>query len=437
MINTGLPVKGYHKREAEDKKNTAIKMLNSGATLDMVLAEVEGAAFHKVPKAPKVPAIKSKVDFVKPEIFDELTDRGEEFPPWAHQSVLRDAGTTLRGSRGKNGNLLQVADYFTSWIENYHTQIRDSSYTSYSEQIYNRVIPYFSQFNLTMTELCSYDCTLFYRYCFAAGRLDGKEGDVSTSTVNRVHSYFSKGLSDAVRARLIQGNPARDAEIPPNNKFNCDPYNEDELEIIINAATGDACEFPILMVSSLGLSRSEACGIRERSYDSRNKTLSINHTVSYAARGKGLRCEDKTKNDHRNRTLPLEDVQAEYVELFIERNRRLRQKFGPKWNPQGYMCVWDDGALIGPNTVTKHLQRIAAKEGLPVKRLHDVRHSVISILMKHNVNMYKIKLLAGHANIETTERYTHYNTSDLVAATFTMSEAVSLKKAVKNLASNL
>lgn len=401
----------------------------------MVLAVVEGAAFHKVPKAPKTPVVKSKVDFIKPEVLDELAERGEEFPPWVHQTVMRDSGLTLRGSRGKNGNLLQVSDYFASWIENYHTQIRDSSYKSYSEQIYNRVIPYFSQFNLAMTELCSYDCTLFYR--FAAGRLDGKKGDVSSSTVNRVHSYFSKGLSDAVRARLIQTNPARDAEIPPNNRFNIDPYSEDELEKIINASTGDACEFPILIVSSLGLGRSEACGLRERSYDNRNRSLRINHTVSYGARGEGLRCEDKTKNDHRNRVLPLEDVQAEYVELFVERNRRLRRQFGPKWNPQGYLCVWEDGTLIGPNTVTKHLQRIAAKEGLPVKRLHDVRHSVITILMQHNVNMYKIKLLAGHADIKTTETYTHFNTTDLISATHTMSEAVSLKKAVKNMASNM
>ena len=431
MINTGLPVKGYHKREALQKKDTAIRMLNEGATLEMVLDKVEGKAFHKAPKQPelKVAISKPKVDFIKKEIFDELEDCGEEFPPRYNEIVHREPGACLRGSRGQNGNMLQVADYFESWIANYHTQIQDSSYESYSEQIHNRVIPYFSQFNLTLTELTSYDCTLFYRYCFLAGRLDGKPGDVSSSTVNRVHSYFSKGLSDASRARLIGSNPARDAEIPKNNVFILDPYTEDELAAIVNSAIGDPCEFAIVMACLFGLRRGEACGLRERSFDLSANQVRINHTVGYL--NSKIRAKDRVKSDKSNRLLPFEDVQGDYIRLRILRNQVLRNENGPRWNPRGYLSVWDNGDLIGPNTVTDHLVRIAGALGLPQKRLHDIRHSVISILMKHNVNMRLIQALAGHADIQTTETYSHFNTNDLMVGAKVISNAIPLAQALE------
>jgi integrase len=436
MVNTGFSAKGYHKREAKEKLKVALKMFNSGATLEMVKGEVEGAAFKKAPKPLEVkPTLRAKVPFIKQEIFETFMERGEEFPPPKDVAVYREAGQNLRGSRGRNGNLIQVADYFRNWIENYDKHIRETSYVSYKEQMDNRVIPYFSQFNITLTELCSYDITLFYRYCFAAGKLDGRPGEVSSSTVNRVHSYLSKGLSDAVRERLIQSNPARDAEIPPNNEYIMEPYTEEEMMKIVKGTLGDACEFPILMGCSLGTRRGECLGIRERAFDPVHKTIHINHTVTYL-KGKIL-CQDKTKSEKSNRVLPLDDVQAEYVALSIERNRKLRAEFGPSWNPEGYLCVWDDGTLVCPNVITNHLQKIVARLGLPVKRMHDIRHSVISIMMKRNVNMRKIQGIAGHSDIKVTEKYAHFNTEDLRAATQTIGNAIPLGGAVTVLASNL
>ncbi len=411
-------------------------MFNNGATLEMVKSEVEGAVFRKAPKPLEIkPTRRAKLPFVKQEIFEAFLERGEEFPPSKDTAVYREAGQNLRGSRGRNGNLIQVADYFRNWIENHDKQLRETSYVAYKEQLYNRVIPYFSQFNLTLTELCSYDLTLFYRYCFAAGRLDGRAGDISSSSINRVHAYISKGLSDAVRERLIQSNPARDAEIPPNNEYIMEPYTEEEMTKIVEGALGDACEFPIIMGCSLATRRGECLGIRERAFDPVHKTIHINHTVTYL-RGKML-CQDKTKSEKSNRVLPLDDVQAEYVALAIERNRRLRAEFGPSWNPEGYLCVWDDGTLIGPNIITKHLKRIAAKQGLPVKRMHDIRHSVISIMMKRNVNMRKIQGIAGHSDIKVTEKYSHFNTEDLRAGTQAVGNAIPLSRAVTVLAANL
>lgn len=61
--------------------------------------------------------------------------------------------------------------------------------------------------------------------------------------------------------------------------------------------------------------------------------------------------------------------------------------------------------------VKKYLRMIGIND--PMISAHSLRHSCATVLIRHNVSIYDIKLLMGHKRIETTERYVAYAEQDL------------------------
>ena len=48
----------------------------------------------------------------------------------------------------------------------------------------------------------------------------------------------------------------------------------------------------------------------------------------------------------------------------------------------GYVCVWDDGKPLKVSYVSQAFRNLLIKNNLPVIRLHDIRHSVATSLLK-------------------------------------------------------
>jgi len=51
--------------------------------------------------------------------------------------------------------------------------------------------------------------------------------------------------------------------------------------------------------------------------------------------------------------------------------------------------------------------------GLPYMRIHDLRHSVGTNMIRQNINAYKVKNLLGHSSFQVTEHYLHIVNNEL------------------------
>jgi integrase len=74
--------------------------------------------------------------------------------------------------------------------------------------------------------------------------------------------------------------------------------------------------------------------------------------------------------------------------------------------------------------VRRCLNQLANVAGIPVLRVHDLRHSFASLCAQSGVPLLQIKSLLNHASLTTTQRYAHLTNNDLLIASQTVSDAV-------------
>ncbi|MDL2254400.1 site-specific integrase [Ruminococcaceae bacterium OttesenSCG-928-I18] len=191
---------------------------------------------------------------------------------------------------------------------------------------------------------------------------------------------------------------------------------QEQVKKVLDAAKGNLCEVPIFIEEYYGTRRSEAIGLKWNAIDFAAKTITIRHTVTVCSNGSLVKA-DITKTKKSYRTLPLIQNFEEYLLEVKEKQDALRELIGPSYNPEGYVCVRDDGRLIHPDRVTYHYKQIVKKAGVPPNRNHDSRHSNASTLVKNHINMKEIQRWLGHSDIKTTGNlYSHLETADLVEA---------------------
>lgn len=111
----------------------------------------------------------------------------------------------------------------------------------------------------------------------------------------------------------------------------------------------------------------------------------------------------------KDRNVPLTQAAARAVERYLENGRsELIHGKAP------YLFLADKGGRLHRAVVSKIIQHYAKKARIK-KRVtcHTFRHSVATHLLKGRADIRHIQKLLGHASLETTQRYTRVEISDL------------------------
>ena len=119
-----------------------------------------------------------------------------------------------------------------------------------------------------------------------------------------------------------------------------------------------------------------------------------------------LRCSGKGSKE---RMLPLSGQAIRWLE-------RYRQDVRPGWAAPGTQALFltPGGGRITRQAVWYQVKRYAAQAGI-AKRLspHLLRHSFATHLLENGADLRMVQELLGHADIATTQIYTHVNVSRL------------------------
>ena len=90
-----------------------------------------------------------------------------------------------------------------------------------------------------------------------------------------------------------------------------------------------------------------------------------------------------------------------------DHRKRMEQILGVR-SDNDLVFTWEDGRPMRPATVSHAFTRIVRRGGLEGFRLHDLRHSHASLMLKEGVHPQVVSERLGHASISITlDTYSH------------------------------
>ncbi len=323
----------------------------------------------------------------------------------AENSFSNKMNTIAKNSKYSN---MLFSDYMLEWLENIKPKVVQSTYIGYEQVVKGRLCPYFKSKKIKLIDLRPRDIQDFINYLYKQ-RLKG-------STIAHYTSNMNTALKEAVIAEIIPSNPMDRIESVKKEVYIPEFYTDDELIELIEVIKTQKLELPLTLGIIYGLRREEILGLTWNAIDFKNKSITIRKTVG---RGKydgvtQFLIKDIPKNKSSYRTLPMFDFIADLLKKYKEKYKLNEKIFGNTYitDYKDFICLMDNGELVKPDYVDRTFSRILKGNGFRHIRLHDLRHSCATLLLRNGVPLPEIQKWLGHSNIITTQRYSHLDQND-------------------------
>lgn len=308
-----------------------------------------------------------------------------------------------------NGTYIEPAkttlgEYLRDWLESYvQANLSPTTYDSYSINVEKHIIPLLGK--IPLQELKPMHLQKFYRTKLECGRADGK-GGLSARSVRYIHRNIYEALEHAVRMQMIPRNVAALVTLPKvKNPFKAKVYSEEELIELIEVSQGTDLELLIALAAGLGLRRGELLGLLWSDINFEEKTLTVNNNLVQTRNGKITK---GPKSESSNRVIELPEGLISILKTHKKRQSENKLKLGKTYDNGGHVCCKDDGTSYCPGYYSKKFSKFLKDNNLPHIRLHDLRHSNATLMLKYGVQPKVASNRLGHSSIAITlDLYSH------------------------------
>jgi integrase len=298
---------------------------------------------------------------------------------------------------------LTLGEYLQEWLQGYvELNCSPRTKSSYEMIVRKHIVPDLGEIPLSRLE--PRQLQDFYCRHKAEGRVNGK-GQLSTRTVRYCHCLLSEALGHAVKMGLVARNIAQ-ATNPPHVERKARPVlAPEDVPNFLEAAAQTPYHALFYTLLFTGMRRGEALALRWKSVDLMLLSLSVVETA-YKLEGSYKVKEPKTAHSQRQITLPpsLALVLHEHKAGQMQH----RALLGRPLNDYDFVFAHSDGTPLDPSTVSHAFANVVRKAGLPPIRLHDLRHTHATLMLKAGVHPKIVSERLGHSSIRVTlDTYSH------------------------------
>jgi integrase len=296
-----------------------------------------------------------------------------------------------------SGQRLTFSQFSKSWLALKVSSVRASTIRRYEQLLRVRVEPTLGK--VPLTKIGPLDLDRLY-----ASLLDD---GLSPQTVVHVHRVLHAALSDAAKKGYVPRNVASLATPPTVPHKEMRTLSKDEVRALLNVATGNHLEALWRLAIGTGMRLGELLGLRWQDVDLDRSELNVRHGLVRGGNGLEL-SEPKTRRSRRRIHLPKSLTTALRGHRAMQSQQIIR--LGPAWTDLGYVFTTEIGTPLNPNSIAKREFRPLldkAKIGGHV-RIHDLRHTAISLALAAGVALTDVAEMAGHSSVAVTlGRYAH------------------------------
>ena len=211
---------------------------------------------------------------------------------------------------------------------------------------------------------------------------------LAARSIQRRLSAVRTYCSFLIREGELRSNPAIDVQAPKARRRLPVTLDADTMAKLLEFRTDERLGVRDKAIMELfyssGLRLAELIGLDLPDLDLRDRTVRV--------LGKG----------RKSRIVPVGRLAAEALQ------RWLRERTALAGVGETAVFVGINGRRLGPRVVQRRIAQWAARQGLPEHvHPHMFRHSFASHLLESSGDLRAVQELLGHANISTTEVYTH------------------------------
>ena len=160
-----------------------------------------------------------------------------------------------------------------------------------------------------------------------------------------------------------------------------------------------------------GLRQGEALGLQWKDVDLDKGQLFIWQQLQKV---NGLYVWVKLKSKFSVRTLDLDPETVTALRAHKSSQNLQRLSMGESWQDNDLVFPGAKGQPLNSHTDFTHWQKALASAGLPIKRLHDARHTAATLLYDAGMDIETIRRFMGHASVLLTSRtYVHHSSRQM------------------------
>lgn len=171
-------------------------------------------------------------------------------------------------------------------------------------------------------------------------------------------------------------------------KVKIEPVKKEDIKIILNQIDSMKLshQLMIYLLIGTGIRRNELVNIKVENINFKNKTIYLDFTKS----GKGRYCYFNDK------------IESLIIKL-IEQNKSIN-------NP--YLFALGNGH-VDKQSVSSMLYKLKRDLNIDILSSHKLRHYYATELLKNGADIYSVKELLGHSDLEMTQRYLDFTNEEI------------------------
>ncbi len=301
---------------------------------------------------------------------------------------------------------ITVAEYIRVWLRDYaEHNVAASTLQRYRGIVESHIIPTLGSRRLA--DLRPIDIQAAYtRWLSPGGRCGSEMRGLSPRTVLHHHRLLREALNQAVRWQLLARNPCDSVEPPRPTRAEVKVLDGREAKRLLDAAKAEPLYALYHTAVTTGARLGELLALRWQDVDFEGSRMSVSRTVRRYSDNGYVFSSPKT---HRSRRPIALDAKTKDV-LLEHRRRQLERRLlvGPAYDDQDLVFATSTGTPLGDSTVRTTFTRILQAAGLKRIRLHDLRHTAATLMLKAGVNPKVVSDRLGHSTISITlDIYSH------------------------------
>ena len=283
---------------------------------------------------------------------------------------------------------MSFADFYQIYKEDIGSRLKASTWETKAAIIEKKILPFFK--DLRMRDITSVDVIRWQNEIMKQKSSRGTP--YSQTYLKTLHNQLSAIFNHAVRFYKLSENPARLAgSIGEKDGAEMKIWSQEEYQKFSEAIMDKPLSFYCFeMLYWCGIREGELLALNRTDFDFKKQEVHITKTY-HRSHGKDVITTPKTKQSIRVVSMPafLCDEMQEYFSMI--------------YDPDPTERVFP----VTKSFLAKELRRGAAAAGVKRIRVHDLRHSHVSLLIHMGYSAVAIAKRVGHKSIDITYRYAH------------------------------